>query len=91
MIIVKVELWSAIDGEKTELARMVIDNVGGTQTLGEYRARSLRGRSAGDLDRALASRPMKVTREGEVHRHPRLREHVWNLVAKALRSMDYGK
>lgn len=90
MIIVKVELWSAVDGEKTELARMIIDNVGGDLSHGDYRCRTLRGRSEEALDKAMVP-PLAVTREGEVHRHPRLREHVWNLVAKALRSMRYGE
>ncbi|MBD59042.1 MAG: hypothetical protein CL808_02825 [Citromicrobium sp.] len=89
MLVVRVELWSAIDGSKQELARMVIDNTGGSEQLGNYRARTLRGRSASALDRAM-SPPLAVTREGSVHGHPRLREHVWNLVAKALRSMRYG-
>jgi hypothetical protein len=88
MIVVRVELWSAITGERTEIARAVIDNIGGTEQLGDYRARSLRGRSRAALDAAWAGKA--VVREGEVRGHPRLREHVWNLVAKALASMGYG-
>lgn len=84
MIVVRVELWSAITGRKTEIAQMWIDNIGGTEQLGDYRVRSLRGRSA----EAFALQ--KVQREGRVDRHPRLREHVWNLVAKALAAMRYG-
>lgn len=91
MIVVKVELWSAVDGQKTELARMVIDNIGGTQTTGNYRSRTLIGRSKDALDRALHNIPMKVQREGRVSGHARLREHVWNLVAKALAGMGYGQ
>lgn len=91
MIIIKVELWSAVDGSQEELARMVIDNVGGTQTRGNYRARTLIGRSKEALDRALKGKPMKVQREGAVIGHARLKEHVWNLVAKALLNMGYGQ
>jgi len=94
MIVVRVELWSAIDGQKTELARMVIDNVGGTERLGDYRTRTLRGRSEIALHGAMRQALNEmggVQREGEVLRHPRLREHVWNLVAKALVSMGYGE
>ncbi len=91
MIVIKVELWSAIDGEKTELARMVIDNIGGNHQLADYRTRTLRGRSKEALDRALNDIPMNVTREGKVTGHARLREHVWNLVAKALSGMGYGR
>lgn len=91
MIVIRVELWSAVSGEKTELARMLVDNVGGTVQLGDYRARTLRGRSADALDRAMLNADSTGTqREGKVLRHPRLREHVWNLVAKALSGMGYG-
>ena len=45
MIVIRVELWSAVSGQKSELARMVIDNIGGTNHLGDYRCRTLRGRS----------------------------------------------
>lgn len=89
MIVVKVELWSAIDGQKSELARMTIDNTGGTTQLGDYRVRTLRGRSEEQLHRALICNT--VQREGKVLKHPRLREHVWNLVAKALTNTGYGK
>lgn len=88
MIVVRVELHSAITGEKTELARMLIDNIGGTAQLGNYRARTLRGRSEDALDHAMVA---PAQREGKVLGHPRLREHVWNLVAKSLKSMGYGK
>jgi hypothetical protein len=85
VIVVKVELWSAITGRRTEIARAYIDNIGGDHNLGDYRVRTLRGRDAGALDRGV------VQREGRVLRHPRLREHVWNLVGKALSATGYGK
>lgn len=91
VIVVRVELWSAISGKKTELARMVIDNIGGTHDKGDYRARTLRGRSTEQLDRALCSIDHYRQREGRVIGHARLREHVWNLAQKALTSMGYGK
>ena len=90
MIVVKVELWSAIDGSKEELARMVIDNIGGSHTRGNYRTRTLIGRTREALDRALQT-PMRVQRESRVIGHARLKEHVWNLVAKGLLNMGYGK
>lgn len=89
MIIVRVELHSAISGEQTELARMMIDNVGGTVKRGDYRCRTFRGRSREDLDRSM--REMTVTREGRVEGHQRLALHVWHLVGKALLSMGYSK
>lgn len=92
MIVIRVELWSAVSGQKSELARMVIDNIGGTTNLGDYRCRTLRGRSEDALDRALLTMSGTGTqREGRVLGHARLREHVWNLVAKALTGMGYGQ
>lgn len=92
MIVIRVELWSAVSGQKSELARMVIDNIGGTTNLGDYRCRTLRGRSEDALDRALLTMSSTGTqREGRVLGHARLREHVWNLVAKALTGMGYGQ
>jgi hypothetical protein len=92
MIVIRVELWSAITGQKTELARMVIDNIGGTSTLGNYRVRTLRGRCAAALDRSMAKIATTGTqREGRVISYPRERVHVWNLVAKALTTIGYGE
>lgn len=84
MIVVKVELHSAITGQVTELARMVIDNIGGTRTKGDYRCRAYR--------KGSPLHPLKrnIIREGQVDGHRRLAEPVWNLVAKALGKMGYG-
>ncbi|WP_033965647.1 MULTISPECIES: hypothetical protein [unclassified Sphingomonas] len=88
MIVIRVELWSAITGEKSEIARMTIDNIGGTVQRGDYRARTMRGRSLEALHKAMLSNT--IQREGKVFGHERLRLHVWNLVAKALTAMGYG-
>ena len=86
MIIVSVQLKSAISASRdTELARVHIANVGGDQNYGDYECRALRGRDEATLDLG------KITRSGKVVRHARQREHVLNLVAKALASMGYGK
>lgn len=84
MIVVSVLLLSARDGSATELARMNISNIGGTETLGNYEAETLRGRSTEDLNRRVTQRQCKVLS------HPRLSQHVWNLVTKALTGMGYG-
>ena len=89
MIVVRVELWSAISGKRTELARMTLDNIGGTESSGDYRVRTLRGRSEEQLHRAMILGT--VQREGRVMGHARLALHVWNLVAKALIAMGYGQ
>lgn len=87
MIIVRVELMSAVTGQTTELARMHICNEGGDLKLGDYGAYVMRGRDAATLSRSWAAHTF--TRTGKVQRHPRLKEHVWNLVAKALHSTGY--
>lgn len=85
MIIVRVELHSAVTGQVTELARAHICNIGGTDEIGDYECTTLRGRSKATLDRRVPQR------HGKVLGHARLREHVWNLVAKALVGMGYGR
>jgi hypothetical protein len=90
MIVVRVELWSAIDGSQRELARMMIDNQGCSEDgkVGDYGARTYRGRSKDQLD--VAMRRATVTRSGKVLGHKRLALHIWHLVAKALTGMGYG-
>lgn len=88
MIVVRVELWSARTHRVTELARMRIANVGGSKTLGDYEAATYFGRERDQLDKAMRSD--RTTRKGKVEGHPRLREHVWHLVAKSLKAMGYG-
>lgn len=85
MIVVRVELHSAINGRVTELARAYIGNIGGTKTRGDYAVRTLRGRSRAQLDKAITQRSGKITD------HARLNEHVWHLVSKALTAMGYGR
>jgi hypothetical protein len=87
VIVVRVELWSAITGARTELARMRIGNDGQTTSadpnLGTYIGDTLRGRSAAALDRG------EIQRRGRVSDYPRHSLHVWNLVARMLASMGY--
>jgi len=86
MIVVRVELWSAITGEKTELARMHIANTGaGTASRGFYFGQTFRGRSAAALSKQIEAK------QGHVENYPRQQLHVWNLVARMLASMGYSK
>ena len=86
MIVVRVELHSAITRKITEIARFDIWNTGtGSTERGDYSCASFIGRDR----ESLAQR--RKNRTGSVPDHPRLREHVLNLVAKALLSMGYGK
>ncbi|API58901.1 hypothetical protein BSL82_05890 [Tardibacter chloracetimidivorans] len=84
MIVIRVELWSAVTGKVSEIARMHICNTGGTVERGDYVAQTFKGRSSDTLSRR------QIQRSGNVRDHPRLTQHVWNLVAKALKSMGYG-
>lgn len=85
MLVVRVELWSAISGEKTELARMEICNDGNSVShrAGNYDGRSFVGRNGKALDRRT------VSKRGRVANWRRLDWHVWNLVAAMLDSMGY--
>ena len=77
MLVVRVELHSAITRKITEIAQMCISNVGGTTARGNYEARTfIKGSS-------------EVARAGQVYDYPRQSKHVWNLVARALHSMSY--
>lgn len=83
MLVVRVELHSAITGQVSEIARMDICNEGGSAHSGDYGVYVMRGR---DRD-TLAKRT--IQRRGKVLGHPRIREHVWNLVTKALVNCGY--
>jgi hypothetical protein len=87
VIVIKVELHSAITGVVSELGRMIIDNDGTAQsyTKGNYNVRV--GRKGQD-NRALLTNPW---RRGRVENHSRLALSVWCLVAKALHATGYTK
>jgi hypothetical protein len=86
MLVIRVELHSAISGEISEIARMRLYNDGdGTRTRGNYVGEVFRGRNFEALDKTT------VHRRGEIKNWPRLDRHVWNLVAAMLESMGYGK
>jgi hypothetical protein len=85
MLIVKVELHSAITHQVTEIARMHIINDGtGVADLGNYDVKSLYGRSAEDFKK------QRITHQARVLNYPRERLHVWHLVARALERLKYG-
>jgi hypothetical protein len=84
MIIVRVELHSAITGKVTELARMMIANTGaGSATRGDYTVETYRGRDSVSLAKRI------VQRAGAVTNYPRQAIHVWHLVARALHATKY--
>jgi hypothetical protein len=86
MIVVRVELWSARTGRKTELARMhIINDDTGDLKRRNYHVETLRGRSAKAFARPVVQRSVRVTG------WPSEALHVWNLVGFALAAMGYGK
>lgn len=85
MIVLRIELHSAVTKRVTELGRIHIANDGsGTGSVGNYIVAALRGRSTEQLDRGARQR------EGRVTGFPRQQLHVWNLAARALKAMGYG-
>lgn len=100
MLVVRVELWSAITGRRTEIARATICNTGETENpnRGDYTAATFKGRDAAALQNNMerffrstdgAEANKGVSHKGSVNNHARLQEHVWNLVAKSLAAMGY--
>lgn len=92
MLVIRVELHSAITGETTEIARALIYNKGGTSDRGDYNAMTFKGRDGAAWTRAdiiAAKKDNKLLREAEVLNYPRKSLHVWNLVARALTAMGY--
>lgn len=86
MIIVSVDLHSAIDGRIQQLALMDICNDGrGTMKTGDYMGKTYVGRDAKSL--GMRNRVSKAQR---VNGFRRLDRHVWNLVAEMLYKMGYG-
>lgn len=76
MIIVRVELHSAITHKVTELAKVRIYNDGTSEdeNIGHYNVEVLRKRGNG------------IMRKGRVEQYPRKSYHILRLVIKALRS-----
>lgn len=82
MIVVKIELHSAITGKISLLGSMIIDNIGGTKLKGNYRVRVGSKNDINDLNK-IANNPLRT---GEVLDYPRLSYNVWRLVFRALKS-----
>lgn len=89
MIVVTVELWSAVTGAKTQLARMHIANNGEASErnprLGDYVGETFVGRDAETLAKG------RVSKRAMVRNWRRQDYHVWNLVRRMLDAMGYTK
>jgi hypothetical protein len=84
VLVVKVELWSAVTGQASELARMYISNDG-----------TLRNGPKGNYDVKVCRKgsfkykgwgEVKTTRVGRVENYPKLSYNVWRLITRALKS-----
>lgn len=86
MLVVKVELHSAITGAVSELGRLIISNDGKSmaRSVGNYDVRL--GRKGAAENHAILTKPQ---RQGRVEGHARLSAPVWSLVAKALASIGF--
>ena len=91
MLVVRVELHSYMTGEVTEVARMIIANDGkGTPLRGDYWGRAAKGLTLGDkMIPAAIMHESRRLKHAEVKDYPRKHKHVWNLVARMLKAMDY--
>lgn len=81
MIVVEIQLWSALTGERKVIGRTAIDNVGVNEDgkRADYRVRVGR-RDKLEMHEVLGS----PIREGRVKNFPRVSYNVWRLVIRAL-------
>jgi hypothetical protein len=94
VLVVKIELHSAITGQVKTIGEMVIANDGGgSRTKGDYDGwvmRQTRSMSSlYDRFRDVMQGKKKATRTGRVEDYPRLSITVWHLVARMLKDMGY--
>lgn len=81
MLVVKIELHSAITGKITEIGSMKLWNTGaGTRRRGDYRAELLSGRCKA-----------KLNPRGEVRDYPRLSYTAWELLRQMLNNMHENR
>lgn len=83
MIVVKIELWSAITHRISEIGRMYIANDGsGSAERGDYKAVVCK-RGNDKIPRPLDPAGPQPTRAGAIKDYPRLAYNVWRLIARA--------
>lgn len=84
MIIVRVELLSAITGKTTELARMhIINDESGNDNSRNYKGISFRGRDKSMLNLGT------VQKEASLKNWKSKQFHIWNLVRAMLTNLGY--
>lgn len=84
MIVIKVELHSAITKKVTLLGTTIIHNIGVSTNgkLGDYEVKVGNKISKGDL-KSIFTNPLRI---GSVKNYPRLSYNVWRLVIRSLLS-----
>lgn len=83
MIVVKIELQSAIDGSVSELGRMYISNDGtGNQDISSYNAKIMK--------KYCLRQDEQVLRIGRVRNYKRKKYPVWILIKEAIESCYIG-
>lgn len=85
MIVVKIELHSAVNGSVSEIGRMVIANDGDSDTVvrGNYDVAVCR-RGSTAVPAPIDPDGPKATRTGRVEDYPRIAYNVWRLIARAV-------
>jgi hypothetical protein len=83
MIVIKLELHSAIDHSVVEIGRMYLCNDGsGSEQVGNYQAKIMR--------RGVTDFNGQIYRTGLVLNHARKHDSVWKLILKAIQSCVEG-
>lgn len=83
MLVIRIELWSAITGQRREIGTVTIANVGGTKTRGNYEVK---------LFKNLRDAAKKaIWKKGVVEGFPRLRLGPYDLLLRALAAMVGGR
>ncbi len=86
MLVITIDLHSAITGKKKNLGTIIIANDGtGSDTKGNYWGRAYRAGMT--LSSWHTKRPIRTA---EVKGHPRMRFSVWHLVTEMLINLGYG-
>lgn len=90
ILVVRVELHSAVSGEISEIARMIIANDGtGERLRGNYWGHAAKGDTKNHMIPAVILHPSRKLNYAEVKDYARNSLHVWNLVKRMLDAMGY--
>ena len=84
MIVVRIDLISAVTGNTTRLGAATISNIGGSRKLGDYTVKVARKPHA--VANAWDKIEAQPLRTGEVKDYPRLSYNIWRLIIRALLS-----